>query len=80
MLKKKKTMDSIKEEAINLGSDEVVAEGFLSDEAEVEDVSTLAEEVEEKEESEESLAGETEEIKPPAPLVEYEVIDDSARM
>jgi len=33
---------------INLDSDEVVAEGLLSDEAEVEDVSTLPEEVEAK--------------------------------
>ena len=73
-------MDSMKEENINLDSDEVVAEGLLSDEAEVEDVSTLAEEVEEKEESEEFLAEETEEIKPPPPLGDYEVIDDSARM
>jgi len=63
-----------------LGSDEVVAEGFLSDEAEVEDVSTLAEEVEEKEESEELLAEETEEVKPPAPLEDHEITDDSARM
>jgi RNA polymerase primary sigma factor len=70
----------MKEEDINLDSDEVVAEGLLSDEAEVEDVSTLAEEVEEKEESEEFPAEETEEIKPPPPLGDYEVIDDSARM
>jgi RNA polymerase primary sigma factor len=73
-------MDSIKEEPINLDSDEVVAEGLLSDEAEVEDVSTLAEEVEEKEESEEFLAEEPGEIKPPAPLEEHEITDDSARM
>jgi RNA polymerase primary sigma factor len=73
-------MDSIKEEHINLDSDEVVAEGLLSDEVEVEDVSSLAEEVEEKEESEELLAEETEEIKPPAPLEEHEITDDSARM
>ncbi|MCJ7790856.1 MAG: sigma-70 family RNA polymerase sigma factor, partial [Dehalococcoidia bacterium] len=73
-------MDSMKEENINLDSDEVVAEGLLSDEAEVEDVSALPEEVEEKEESEELLAEETEEIKPPPPLGDYEVIDDSARM
>jgi RNA polymerase primary sigma factor len=73
-------MDSMKEEGINLDSDEVVAEGLLSDEAEVEDVSTLAEEVEEKEEGEEFPAEETEEIKPPPPLGDYEVIDDSARM
>jgi RNA polymerase primary sigma factor len=73
-------MDLMKEEGINLDSDEVVAEGLLSDEAEVEDVSTLPEEVEEKEESEELPAEETEEIKPPPPLADYEVIDDSARM
>jgi hypothetical protein len=73
-------MDSMKEEDINLGSDEVTAESLLSDEAEAEDVSTSAEEVEEKEESEEFPAEEIEEIKPPPPLGEYEVIDDSARM
>jgi len=73
-------MDSMKEEDINLGSNEVTAESLLGDETEAEDVSTLAEEVEEKEESEEFPAEETEEIKPPPPLGEYEVIDDSARM
>jgi RNA polymerase primary sigma factor len=73
-------MDSMKEEGINLDSDEVVAEGLLSDEAGVEDVSALAEEVEEKEESEEFLPDETEESKPPAAPGEYEVIDDSTRM
>jgi len=73
-------MDSMKEEGINLDSDEVVAEDLLSEEAEVEDVSTLAEEVEEKEESEEFPAEETEESKPPPPPGDYEVIDDSTRM
>jgi RNA polymerase primary sigma factor len=73
-------MDSIKEESISLDSDEAVAEGLLSDEAEVEDVSALAEEVEEKEEGEDAVAEETEEIKPPAPLEEHEITDDSARM
>jgi len=73
-------MDSMKEETINLDSDEVVAEGLLSGEAEVEDVSTLAEEVEEKEESEEFPPDEAEEGKPPAAPGEYEVIDDSTRM
>jgi RNA polymerase primary sigma factor len=73
-------MDSMKEEDINLDNDEAVAEGLLSDEAEVEDVSALAEEVEEKEEGEELPVEETEEIKPPPPLGDYEVIDDSARM
>jgi len=70
----------MKEEDINMDSDEVAAGGLLSDEAEAEDVSTLAEEGEEKEESEEFPAEETEEIKPPPPLGDYEVIDDSARM
>ena len=48
-------MDSMKEEGINLGSDEVTAESLLSDEAGVEDVSAIVEGVEEKEESEEFL-------------------------
>ena len=65
---------------INLDSDEVVAEGLLSDEAEVEDVSALPEEVEEKEESEGFLPDEAEESKPPPPIGEYDVIDDSIRM
>jgi hypothetical protein len=73
-------MGSIKEEPISLDSDEAVAEGLLSDEAEVEDVSALAEEVEEKGEGEDFLVEETEEIKPPAPLEEHEITDDSARM
>jgi len=73
-------MDSIKEEPISLDSDEAVAEGLLGDEAEVEDVNALAEEVEEKEEGDEFLAEETEEIKPPPPLEEHEITDDSARM
>jgi len=73
-------MGSMKEENINLDSDEEEAESLLSDESEVEDVSTSAEEGEEKEESEEFTAEQTEEIRPPPPLGEYEVIDDSARM
>jgi RNA polymerase primary sigma factor len=73
-------MDSMKEGNINVDSDDVEAEGLLSDEAEVEDVSTLAEEGEEKEESGELPAEETEEVRPPPPLADYEVIDDSARM
>jgi RNA polymerase primary sigma factor len=73
-------MNPIKEEPISLDSDEAVAEGLLSDEAEVEDVSTLAEEVEEKEEAEDFIAEEPEEIKPSAPLEEHEITDDSARM
>jgi len=66
--------------SINLDSDEILAEGLLSDEAEVEDVSAIVEEVEEKEEIEEFLPDEAEESKPPAALGEYEVIDDSTRM
>jgi RNA polymerase primary sigma factor len=73
-------MGSIKEEPISLDSDEAVAEGLLSDEAEAEDVSTLAEEVEEKEEGEDFPGGDTDEIKPAAPLEEHEITDDSARM
>jgi RNA polymerase primary sigma factor len=73
-------MGSMKEEDVNLDSDEEEAESLLSDESEVEDVSTLTEEVDEKEESEELTAEESEEVKPPPPLGEYEVIDDSARM
>jgi len=66
--------------SINLHSDEILAEDSLSDEAEVEDVSPIDEEVEEKEEGEELLADETEESKPPAAPGDYEVIDDSIRM
>ena len=73
-------MGSMKEENIHLDSDEEEAESLLSGESEVEDGSTLAEEGEEKEESEEFTAEQTEEIRPPPPLGEYEVIDDSARM
>ncbi|HUW46560.1 MAG TPA: RNA polymerase sigma factor RpoD [Dehalococcoidia bacterium] len=73
-------MGSMKEENIRLDSDEEEAESLLSDESEVEDGSTLAEEGEEKEESEELTAEQTEEIRPTPPLGEYEVIDDSARM
>jgi RNA polymerase primary sigma factor len=66
--------------SINVDSDEILAEGLLSDEAGVEDVSPIDEEVEEKEEGEELPADETEESKPPAAPGDYEVIDDSARM
>lgn len=74
-------MDSIKEEPISLDSDEAVTEGLVSDEAEVEDVAALAEEVEEKkEEGEEFLPEEVGEVKPPTPIEEHEITDDSARM
>jgi RNA polymerase primary sigma factor len=70
----------MKEKNINPHGDEVEAEDSFSDEAEVEDVTTLPEETEEREESEEFLPEEAEEVKPPPPLGEYDVIDDSARM
>ncbi len=73
-------MGRIKEEPISLDSDEAAAEGLLSDEAEAEDVSTLAEEVEEKEEGEDVPGEDTEATKPSVPLEEHEITDDSARM
>jgi RNA polymerase primary sigma factor len=73
-------MGSIKEENIRMDNDEEEAEGLLSDDSEVEDDSTSDEEVEGKEEGEELAAEGTAEIKPPVPIGEYEVIDDSARM
>ena len=66
--------------SINLDSDDILAESLLSDEAGVEDVSAIVEEVDEKEEIEESLPDEAEESKPPAAPGEYDVIDDSIRM
>ena len=63
-----------------MDGDEILAEGSLSDEAGVEDVSGIVEEIDEKEEGEELLAEETEESKPPAAPGEYEVIDDSIRI
>jgi RNA polymerase primary sigma factor len=65
---------------INLDSEEILAEGSLSDEAGVEDVSAIVEEVDEKEEIEEFLPEEAEESKPPTAPGEYDVIDDSIRM
>jgi RNA polymerase primary sigma factor len=66
--------------SINLDSDEILTEGLLSDEAAVEDVSAVVEEVEEKEEVDEFLPEEAKESKPQAPPGEYEVIDDSTSM
>jgi len=63
-----------------LDSDEILSEGLLSDEAGVEDVSAIVEEVEEKEEGEELPADEAEESRPSASPGEYEIIDDSIRM
>jgi RNA polymerase primary sigma factor len=65
---------------INVDGDEILAEGSLSDEAGVEDVSGIVEEIDEKEEGEELLPEETEESKPPATPGEYDVIDDSIRI
>ncbi len=73
-------MGSIKEENIRMDNDEEEAEGLLSDDSGDEDDSTSDEEVEGKEEGEERAAEGTAEIKPPVPIGEYEVIDDSARM
>ena len=66
--------------SISVDTDEILTEGLLSDEAGIEDVSAIVEEVEEKEEGEELLAEEAEESKPPAAPGDYEVIDDSVRM
>lgn len=65
---------------MNLDGDEGLAESPLGDEAETEDSGTPGEEVEEKDGIEGLLSGDTEEIKPPTPLGEFEVTDDSARM
>jgi RNA polymerase primary sigma factor len=65
---------------INLDSDEILAESLPSDEAGVEDVSAIVQEVDEKEEIEEFLPEEADESKPPAAPGEYDVIDDSIRM
>ena len=66
--------------SINLDSDEILAEGLLSDEAEAENVGARVEEVEDKEEVDEFIPEEAKESKPPAAPGEYEVIDDSTRM
>jgi RNA polymerase primary sigma factor len=73
-------MASMKEEEINLDGDEPATEGLLSDDAEVEDTTSLTEEGEVKEEGEELVPEEAENIRPPAPVEEHEIIDDSARM
>ncbi|MFO7996573.1 MAG: RNA polymerase sigma factor RpoD [Dehalococcoidia bacterium] len=73
-------MDSIERENINLDGDEVSTESLLGDDVEAEDASALTEEAEEKEGIEELFPEEAEEVKPPTPLAEFEVTDDSARM
>jgi RNA polymerase primary sigma factor len=70
----------MKQEDINMDNDDEEGENYLSDESDTDDDSTSTEEVEEKEEGEESTAERNNEIKPPVPIGEYEVIDDSARM
>jgi RNA polymerase primary sigma factor len=66
--------------SISVDSYEILTEGLLSDEAEGEDISAIAQEVEEREEGEGLLAEESEESRPPAAPVDYEIIDDSIRM
>jgi RNA polymerase primary sigma factor len=66
--------------SINLHSNAILAADSASDEAEVEVVSPIGEEVEDKEEGDELLADETGESKPLATTGDYEVIDDSIRM
>jgi RNA polymerase primary sigma factor len=66
--------------SINVDSYETLAEGLLSDGAEGEDISAIAQEAEEREEGEELVAEESEESRPPVALGDYEVIDDSNRM
>jgi RNA polymerase primary sigma factor len=66
--------------SINVDSEGILVEGLLSDEAGVEDVSTLVGRIEEKEEVDEFLPDEAEESKPQATPGDYEVIDDSIRM
>jgi RNA polymerase primary sigma factor len=78
--KEGKTMDAMKERAINLDGDEVESDGMLGDEAEADDAGTFTEEVDEKEEGDESAGEDGEEIRPPAPPEEHEITDDSARM
>jgi RNA polymerase primary sigma factor len=73
-------VDSIKRENINLDSDEVLAESLLGDEVEVEEPTALAEEGDEKEGIDDLFPEEIEEVKPPTPLADFEVTDDSARM
>ncbi len=73
-------MDTAKRENVNLDGDEAMAEGLLGDEAESEDSSALSEETEEKEGVDDFLPEDPEESKPAAPLGEFEVTDDSARM
>jgi RNA polymerase primary sigma factor len=70
----------MKEENIRVDGDEEEGQGLLSDESEAEEDGASDEETEEKEETAEFTTEGTAEIKPPVPIAEYEVIDDSARM
>ena len=70
----------MKEEETNLASDEEGAEGQVADEGETEDAGSPTDESEGKEESEVSPPVGVQDIKPPTPVEEHEIIDDSARM
>ncbi len=65
---------------MNVNSDEALAESLLGDDVEGEDAAALTEEAEEKDGMEELFPEDAEETKPAAPLSEFEVTDDSARM
>jgi len=73
-------MGSMKEEELSLDGEGGEAEGLLSDDTEIEEASALTEDAEAKEEGEDVVPEEAEDIKPPAPVEEHEIIDDSARM
>ena len=73
-------MESTKRESINVDSEEALAESLLGDEVEGEDAAALTEEAEEKDGMAELFPEDAEETKPAAPLGEFEVTDDSARM
>ena len=73
-------MGSMKEEELSLDGEGGEAEGLLSDDTEIEEASALTEDAEAKEEGGDVVPEEAEDIKPPAPVEEHEIIDDSARM
>ena len=75
-------MDTAKRENVDLDGDEAAAEGLVGDEAEAEteDSGSPTEDTEEKEGGDDLFADDPEEAKPSAPLGEFEVTDDSARM
>jgi len=81
-------VDTSKRENVNPDGDEAMAESLLGDEAESESESeseseeggALTEETEEKPAIDDLFGDDAEEEKPSAPLGEFEVTDDSARM